>query len=53
MHGEDIVGVAGGVGDQELGEGTLEVVGRAAAVYRQRKASKLVHSNSNLTSGDS
>ena len=35
VHGRDIVGVAGGVVDQEHGEGTLEVAGRTAAVYRQ------------------
>ena len=45
MHGEDIIGVAGGVGDQEHGEGTLEVAGLTAAVYRQEMMSKLVHNS--------
>ena len=45
VHGRDIVGVAGGVVDQEHGEGTLEVAGRTAAIYRQEMMSKLVHNS--------
>ena len=43
VHGEDIDEVAGVVVDQEHGVGTVEVVGHAAAVYRQRMISKLAH----------
>ena len=31
VHGKDIVGAAGGVGDQEHSAGTVEVAGRTAA----------------------
>ena len=41
--GLDTVEVAGGVGDREHGQGSVEVAGRAAAVCRQEMSLKLVH----------